>query len=76
MCGACDRRAVFGQEVTVAVTLRDATFRFQHFPSGQGWIPMVMELLDVKDFEIVGYVVPQVLTQFQLELKGCAVDYV
>ncbi|KAK7104658.1 autophagy-related protein 2 homolog A-like isoform X2 [Littorina saxatilis] len=59
----------------VATAVRGGTLRFEKFHQGENWISQVMELLDLTDYPIEGYVMPEVITDLHIELQGCAVDY-
>lgn len=59
----------------IAAAVRGGTLRHKKFRSGESWIDQVMELLNLTDYPIEGYTMPEVLTDLHFELTGCAVDY-
>ena len=63
------------QHFCIAAAVRGGTLRHKKFPSGESWIDQVLELLNLTDYPIEGYTMPEVLTDLHFELTGCAVDY-
>ncbi|KAL8589726.1 hypothetical protein ACOMHN_027234 [Nucella lapillus] len=59
----------------VAAGVRGATLRHEKHLAGEGWTQQVMELVDLADYPIEGYVMPEVLTDLDIGLTGCTVDY-
>ncbi|KAJ8309402.1 hypothetical protein KUTeg_014276 [Tegillarca granosa] len=63
------------KEFLVSVGVQGATLRHRMAKTGQSWIFQIMDYLDVKDYDILGYVLPKVLTELHIHLWNCAVDY-
>lgn len=63
------------QEFLVSVGVQGATLRHRMAKTGHSWIFQIMDYLDVKDYDILGYVLPKVLTELHIHLWNCAVDY-
>ncbi|XP_062621343.1 autophagy-related protein 2 homolog B-like, partial [Saccostrea cucullata] len=63
------------KEFTVAVGVTGATLRHKMADTGMSWISQMMDFLDVKDYDILGYVTPKVLTELHVHLWDCGVDY-
>ncbi|KAL5009376.1 hypothetical protein ScPMuIL_014957 [Solemya velum] len=68
----CDERI---KEFVVSVGINGATLRHRVCPPKQGWFSQTLEFLDVKDFPVLGYVLPKVITELHVHLWSCAVDY-
>ncbi|KAK7872956.1 hypothetical protein R5R35_004266 [Gryllus longicercus] len=59
----------------VAAGLRGATLRHRMGPSPHSWFTQFVDFFDVIDYPIAGYDPPGVITELQLHLWSCAVDY-
>lgn len=60
---------------SVAAAVRGGTLRHEKCLEGERWISQIIELLNLKDQPIPGYVMPNVLTDLNLQLIGIAIDY-
>lgn len=63
------------KEFTVAVGVTGATLRHKMAETDMSWISQILNFLDVKDYDILGYVTPKILTELHVHLWDCAVDY-
>ncbi|XP_052273890.1 autophagy-related protein 2 homolog A-like isoform X2 [Dreissena polymorpha] len=63
------------KEFVVSVGVRGATMRYKMSLPCQSVFSQLMEFLDVKDYPILGYVDPKVLTELHVHLWTCAIDY-
>ncbi|XP_022329168.2 autophagy-related protein 2 homolog B-like [Crassostrea virginica] len=63
------------KEFTVAVGVTGASLRHKMAESDMSWISQMMNFMDVKDYDILGYVTPKILTELHVHLWDCAVDY-
>jgi hypothetical protein len=55
--------------------VRGGSLRHEKSYEGESWISQVIFLLNLHDEPILGYIMPNVLTDLNLQLVGCAVDY-
>ncbi|XP_052770169.1 autophagy-related protein 2 homolog B-like [Mya arenaria] len=63
------------KEFQVSVGLRGATMRHKMLQPYQSIFTQLLQFLDVKDYPILGYVDPKVLTELHVHLWTCAIDY-
>ncbi|XP_052105810.1 autophagy-related protein 2 homolog B-like [Mytilus californianus] len=63
------------KEFLVSLGVHGATLRHKIVESGCSWISQVLDLLDAKDYEVLGYIAPKVLTELHVHLWKCSVDY-
>ncbi|XP_045166071.2 autophagy-related protein 2 homolog A-like [Mercenaria mercenaria] len=63
------------KEFLVSVGLKGATMRHKVSPPYQSVFIQMMDFLDVKDYPILGYMDPKVLTELHVHLWTCAIDY-
>ncbi|KAI8784568.1 autophagy-related protein 2 A [Biomphalaria glabrata] len=60
---------------TLALRVDGATLRHEMHRPGESWISQTIDLLDLKDFPILGYTVPKIKTEIHLQIDHCCVDY-
>ncbi|XP_046351358.1 autophagy-related protein 2 homolog A-like isoform X1 [Haliotis rufescens] len=63
------------KDFIVSVNVRGGTLRHKMVASGESWISQCLDFLDVKDYPILGYMEPKVITELHVHLWSCAVDY-
>ncbi|XP_064622147.1 autophagy-related protein 2 homolog B-like isoform X2 [Lineus longissimus] len=63
------------KEFLVAVGVRGATLQHRFTPSDKSWLHQVLDFLDVKDYPILGYTMPKVVTVLHAHFWSCAIDY-
>ncbi|XP_060574248.1 autophagy-related protein 2 homolog B-like, partial [Ruditapes philippinarum] len=63
------------KEFLVSVGVKGATMRHKMCPPYCNVFVQMMDFLDVKDYPILGYVDPKVLTELHVHLWTCAIDY-
>ncbi|KAK6182870.1 hypothetical protein SNE40_010457 [Patella caerulea] len=63
------------KDFTVSVCVKGGTLHHRMVESGESWISQALDLLDVKDYPILGYIEPEVVTQLHVHLWSCAIDY-
>jgi autophagy-related protein 2 len=61
--------------IRVAAGVRGATLLHRVTPGPQSWLSQMIDMLDVLDFPVPGYIPPRVLTELHLHLWDCAVEY-
>ncbi|XP_013385934.1 autophagy-related protein 2 homolog B-like [Lingula anatina] len=59
----------------VALEVKGGTLQHRMAPTGQGWFGQILEFLDVKDYPVLGYTLPTIVTELHVYLRGCAIDY-
>ena len=55
--------------------LRGSTLRHYMCPSPDSWLTQLMDVFEVQDYPIAGYLLPEVVTEMNFHLWGCALDY-
>ncbi|XP_059157268.1 autophagy-related protein 2 homolog A-like [Physella acuta] len=60
---------------TLALRVDGATLRHEMHRTGESWISQLIDLFDLKDFPILGYTMPKVMTEIHLQIDHCCVDY-
>ncbi|RUS74059.1 hypothetical protein EGW08_018186 [Elysia chlorotica] len=60
---------------TIALRVDGATLRHEMHNPGESWISQVIDLVDLKDFEILGYTLPKIMTEIHVHINNCCVDY-
>lgn len=63
------------KEFTVSVGVRGGTMRYRVATPHHNIFSQLIQFLDVKDYPILGYVDPKVLTELHVHLWNCAIDY-
>ncbi|KAK3878072.1 hypothetical protein Pcinc_017284 [Petrolisthes cinctipes] len=61
--------------IILAGCLRGATLRHYMCSNPESWITQLGDMFDVKDYPIEGYILPDVVTEMNFHLWGCALDY-
>lgn len=61
--------------IKVATAIRGATLHHRVVPGPQSWLSEMIDMLDVTDYPVQGYLPPRVITELHLHLWNCAVDY-
>ncbi|XP_059486897.1 autophagy-related protein 2 homolog A [Neocloeon triangulifer] len=61
--------------IKVATAVRGATLQHRVVPGPQSWLSQMIDMLDVMDYPVPGYLPPRVITELHLHLWNCAVDY-
>ncbi|CAB3388360.1 Hypothetical predicted protein [Cloeon dipterum] len=61
--------------IKVATGVRGATLHHRVVPGPQSWLSQMIDMLDVIDYPVPGYLPPRVITELHLHLWNCAVDY-
>ena len=59
----------------VSIGCRGGTLNHKLLPPGQTWLEQMLDFADVKDYPVLGYTFPTVITTLHTHLWGCAVDY-
>ncbi|KAH9496150.1 Autophagy- protein 2 A [Bulinus truncatus] len=60
---------------TLALRVDGATLRHEMHRPGESWISQTIDLFDLKDFPILGYTLPKIMTEIHLQIDHCCVDY-
>ncbi|GFO26028.1 autophagy-related protein 2-like protein a, partial [Plakobranchus ocellatus] len=60
---------------TIALRVDGATLRHEMHNPGESWISQVIDLVDLKDFPILGYTLPKIMTEIHMHIENCCVDY-
>lgn len=55
--------------------VRGTTLRHYMCTSPESWVTQMMDMFDVQDYPVAGYVLPDVVTEMNFHLWGCALDY-
>lgn len=63
------------KSIILAGCLRGATMRHYMSTTPESWVTQIGDMFDVQDYPIAGYVIPDVLTEMNFHLWGCALDY-
>ncbi|CAD7003844.1 unnamed protein product [Ceratitis capitata] len=63
------------KRLRVTTGLQQTTLRYHPFVSNQFWLNQLIDFLDVVDYPIEGYVPYGIITEMQISLWNCAVDY-
>nr|UXP86414.1 atg2 [Procambarus clarkii] len=61
--------------IILAGCMRGATLRHYMCTSPESWVTQLGDMFDVQDYPIAGYVLPDVVTEMNFHLWGCALDY-
>lgn len=61
--------------IILAGCVRGATLRHYMSASPESWVTQLGDMFDVQDYPIAGYVLPDVVTEMNFHLWGCALDY-
>ncbi|ESO82945.1 hypothetical protein LOTGIDRAFT_197758 [Lottia gigantea] len=63
------------KDYTVSVCVKGGTLHHRMCDTGESWITQALDLLDLRDYPILGYIEPKVVTQLHLHLWSCSIDY-
>ncbi|KAK3609284.1 hypothetical protein CHS0354_037995 [Potamilus streckersoni] len=66
---------VIVKEFTLSLGVRGATMQYRMALPNKNFFSQLIDFLDVKDYPVLGYMEPKVLTDFHVHLKDCAIDY-
>ncbi|KAK7082787.1 Autophagy protein [Halocaridina rubra] len=61
--------------IVLAGCVRGATLRHYMCAGPESWITQLGDMFDVRDYPIAGYLLPDVVTEMNFHLWGCALDY-
>ncbi|XP_071542076.1 autophagy-related protein 2 homolog A [Panulirus ornatus] len=61
--------------IILAGCVRGATLRHYMSAGPESWVTQLGDMFDVQDYPIAGYVLPDVVTEMNFHLWGCALDY-
>ncbi|XP_017466470.1 PREDICTED: autophagy-related protein 2 homolog B [Rhagoletis zephyria] len=63
------------KRLRVTTSIQQATLRYNSMLSNQFWLHQLIDFLDVVDYPIEGYAPYGIITEMQLHLWNCAIDY-
>ncbi|KAG7163547.1 autophagy-related protein 2 homolog A-like [Homarus americanus] len=61
--------------IILAGCVRGATLRHYMCSGPESWVTQLGDMFDVQDYPLAGYVLPDVVTEMNFHLWGCALDY-
>ncbi|XP_050712970.1 autophagy-related protein 2 homolog A-like [Eriocheir sinensis] len=61
--------------INLSGCIRGSTLRHYMCPSPDSWLTQLMDVFEVQDYPIAGYALPEVVTEMNFHLWGCALDY-
>lgn len=61
--------------INLSGCIRGSTLRHYMCPAPDSWLTQLMDVFEVQDYPIAGYLLPEVVTEMNFHLWGCALDY-
>ena len=65
----------FLQTFQVALLFRNSTLRHRMALENEAWFTQIVDLFDVVDYPVKGYEPPDTVTELNLTLQACGIDY-
>ncbi|KAL3873570.1 hypothetical protein ACJMK2_036667 [Sinanodonta woodiana] len=63
------------KEFTLSLGVRGATMKYIMNLPNKSFFSQLIDFIDVKDYPVLGYMEPKVITEFHVHLWNCAIDY-